>query len=87
MAWIQPLEIETWVINVFAGSPDIFGAIAIMVIASLAGFFRMSAISMFFMLTIFFLMFSGYIGMNFLVLFGLIGGLLAGYWISKIVSR
>jgi len=85
MTWIQPLELQTWIINIFAGNPDIFGAIAIMVIVGLAAFFRMTTLTMFFMLAVFILMFSGFIGMNFLIIFAMIGGLLVGYWISRIV--
>ncbi len=87
MSWIQPLELQTWIIQVFAGSPDIFAAVAILVIASMAAYFRMTGITMFFMLAVFFLMFSGFITSPLLILMALIGGLAIGYWISKLVSR
>ena len=83
MVWIEPLALETWMINVFAGNPDYFGAIAVLLITSLAGFFRMNGIGLFFMLGLFVLMFSGYIGLNFLIVFAIIGGLVIGYTISK----
>jgi hypothetical protein len=83
MEWIQSLELEKWIINVFSGNPEIFGAIAILVISGLAGYFRMNTLSMFFMLSIFLLMFSGYIGSSFVAIFAIIGGLLVGYFISR----
>jgi len=87
MEWIQPLQLETWLINVFSGNPDIFGSIMLIILATLAGYFRMSGISMFFMMGIFVILFSGYIGVTFTVLFAIIGGLLVGYWISKLVKN
>jgi len=85
MAWIEPLELQTWVINVFSGNPDIFGAIGIFLVASMAGYFRMNTLSMFFMLGIFILLFSGYIGTSLLVLMGIISGLLIGFMMSRIL--
>jgi len=81
--WIEPLNLRVWLIQVFAGSPDYFGAIAVLVITGMAGFFRMNGIGLFFMLGLFVLMFSGYIGLNFLIVFAIIGGLVIGYTISK----
>lgn len=82
-AWIEPLALKTWMIQVFSGNPDIFGAVAIFFIAGMAGYFKMNALSMGLMLLIFVAMFSGYIGLNFLIVFALIGGLLAGYLVAK----
>jgi uncharacterized protein (DUF58 family) len=83
MTFIEPLDLETWIINVFSGNPDYFGAIAVLVITGMAGYFRMNGIGLFFMLGLFVLMFSGYIGLNFLIVFAIIGGLVIGYSISK----
>ena len=38
----QPLELDYWLVNVFSGSWDIFLFVAIVLIAGLAGRFRMS---------------------------------------------
>jgi hypothetical protein len=83
MTWIQPLDLKTIIIQIFAGNPDYFGAIAVLVITGMAGYFRMNGIGLFFMLGLFVLMFSGYIGLNFLIVFAIIGGLVIGYSISK----
>lgn len=85
MAWIEPLELQTWIINVFSGNPDIFGAIGIFAISLMAGYFKMNAITMFFMIGIFVLMFSGYIGTSFLTIFAILGGLIIGYALSQII--
>ena len=84
MSFIQPLQLETWMIQVFAGDPEVFTAVALMVIASLAGFFRMNGISMFFMIGVFLIMFSGFINSPLLTFIAVIGGLLLGYTLSKI---
>ncbi len=81
--WIEPLELGTWIMNVFAGNPDIFMALALMFIAAGAAFFRMNTIGLFFMIILFVLMFSGFISSTLTVLIGIIGGLLVGYALSK----
>ena len=83
MNWVKPLELEKWIIQIFAGNPDIFAAIAFITIAGLAAFFRMNGIAMFFMLGLFFVMFSAYIQSPILVLFSILGGLLIGYVLSQ----
>ena len=42
MTWIQPFEMQTWIMNVFSGSPDIFLFLGIIMITSLAAYFKMS---------------------------------------------
>lgn len=84
MSWVEPLELETWIISIFAGDPEIFTAIALLVISSMAAYFRMNTISLFFMMGVFLLMFSGFISSPFLILISIIGGLAIGYFISRI---
>lgn len=86
MAWIEPLELETWFIRVFSGSPEIFSIVALILIAGMSAYFRMNGIAMFFMLGLFVFLFSAWIGNTFLILIAIIGGLLIGYWISKLVK-
>ncbi len=86
MAWIEPLALQTWFINVFSGNNEIFAAIAIMVIMSMGSFFRMGTLTMFLMLGIFIMMFSGIIGSPLLFIFAVIGGLVIGLTLSKIFS-
>ncbi len=84
MDWIQPLNLEVWLISVFAGTPEIFAGIALLVITALAATFRMSVIGLFFMIGMFLLMFSGFINSVLLILIAVIGGLALGYLIHRI---
>ena len=87
MSWIEPLSLEVWFVNVFSGTSEIFGAIAIIIIAGLAAYFKMNGVALAFMLGLFVFMFSPWIGDTFLILFSIIGGILIYYWISKIVQK
>jgi|24BtaG_2_1085350.scaffolds.fasta_scaffold00424_9 hypothetical protein len=88
MTWISPLEMETWIVNVFAGNPEYFIAIALFAIVSLAAYFRMNTLTMFFMITLFVIMFSGLqIMASWITLIAIIGGLLAGLALSKIFAK
>ena len=84
--WIEPLKLETWFINVLAGSSDIFLALALFFIFGMAGYFRMSPLITFFMLAMFLIMFSNYIVSYLLVIILVFGGLIVGFWISKLVK-
>ena len=86
VAWIEPLELETWLINVLAGSREIFMAVALFAILVMAGYFRMNGLTMGLMIFIFVLMFAGFLGNTFLIFVALIGGPLIGYGISKMIK-
>ena len=86
-SWVEPLELETIFVSIFAGSPDIFMALALAVIAGMAGFFRMTVTTLFFFLVLFVLMFSDYAPPAILAFFAIIGGLVVGYVISKFTDR
>lgn len=87
MAWIEPLELQTWAINVFAGDATYFAALAIFAILALAGYFRMNSVNTGFMVLVFLLMFSGFIPMSILIFVSIFAGLLVGYVMSKIVKN
>lgn len=84
MTWIEPLQLETWITSVFAGTPQIFLAIALLAIFGMAGYFRMPILSAFLMVIVFLFMFTGYISTSILVFAVIIGGLLIGFAIAKI---
>jgi len=86
MAFIEPLEMGTWLPSVFAGTPDVFLAIAILVIFGMAGYFKMDMLATFFMIVTFLLILSSFINSPIIMLIAVIGGLLIGYSISKIFS-
>lgn len=85
--FIQPLELKTWLMQVFAGNPDIFLVIALLVIISLAAMFRMNMAGMFLMVGIFLLMFSAFVSPILSILIFVIGSLLIGYWLYKVFAR
>lgn len=85
MVWIEPLDLEEWLINVFAGSATYFAPIAVFVILGLSAYFRLTGFSMIFMILVFLLMFTGYIPTSLLLFIAIGGGLVVGYVISKIV--
>lgn len=87
MSWIQPLELQTWFVSILSGSATYFAPIAIFAIIGMAAFFRMTSLTMGLMVIIFLLMFSGFIPASLLIFISLIGGLLLGYVISKIVKN
>ena len=85
--WIEPLKLETWFINVLSGSSDIFLALALFFIFGMSAYFRMSGLLMFFMLAMFLVIFSSYVTSYLLVMIGIFGGLLVGFWVSKLVKN
>jgi len=87
MTWTEPLELQTILINIFAGDATYFTAVAIFSIVALSGFFRMSGIVLGFMLMIFLLMFSEYVPPSLVILISIIGGMIVGYIIPKIVKN
>jgi len=71
-------------LQIFAGNPEIFAAIALLVITSMAATFRMTTIGLFFMIGMFLLMFSGFINSVLLIFIAIIGGLILGHLFYKI---
>jgi hypothetical protein len=87
MTWIEPLNLQVWIMSVFAGSPDIFLAVALLVISGMAGFFRMKVVTLFFMIGIFLLMFSGFVSSPLIIFIAVIAGLLIGFVISTTFNK
>ena len=87
MVWFEPLNLRVVITQIFAGSSEYFTAIALLFIAGLAGFFRMTALTLVFMVVIFFVMFVGYVDVSLYYLLITLTALLIGYWISRIVKN
>jgi len=86
MAWIESLTLETWLISVFAGSPEIFAVVSLLIITIVAAMFRMNTLGWGLMATIFLIMFTGMdYGLFTLIL--IMGGLVLGYFISQAFQR
>ncbi|MFP4457169.1 MAG: hypothetical protein ACLFPS_05860 [Clostridia bacterium] len=86
MVWIEPLQLERWLINVFAGDSSYFVALALFIILGLSAYFRMNSITLGFMVITFLLMFSGYIPKTLLIFIAIFGGLVVGHAVSNIVK-
>jgi len=83
-SFLEPLQLRTFFINIFAGNPDYFIAIAIITISAMAGFFRMTTLTLFFMLGIFIFTFKDFIlGSPILALFSIISGIAIGFTVSR----
>ena len=78
---------KTWLVQVLSGTPEIFVAIVIMVIMGMTGYFRMRGFSMFFMLILFFFMFAEVIPPSLIFFVAIIGGLMVGYTIARIIEK
>lgn len=88
MAWIEPFEFKTVIVNMFAGNPDIFIAIALITISAMSAYFRMSVVTMSFMIGIFILMFSSEVVQSpMITVFGIIAGLVIGLLVNRITKR
>lgn len=87
MAWISPLQLETWFGSVLAGSPEILTAIALLFIVSMAGYFRMNGIALFLMMGLFLVMFYTLLNSSLFILMLIIGGLIIAFTISRIFAR
>ena len=83
MAWIQPLNLEVWLVNVFSGTPEIFMAIALIVISGMAGYFRMPVMLMIMMLGTFLLLFMNTVISPILILMIVFGGLGIGIALGR----
>lgn len=84
--YVAPLGLQQIFVNTFAGSADYFVAIAVLAIIALSAVFRMTGLTMGIMLFVFILMFSGVIPSSLLIFIAIIGGLVLGYVISRIVK-
>ena len=78
MAWIEPLQLEYIIRNVFSGNTAIFTGIMILIITAMAGYFRMVGMTLFLMIGIFFIMFYNYIDQSIYFVLISVGGLLIG---------
>ena len=88
MAWIQPLDLQTILVNTLSGSNQIFTALAIISISGIAAFFHMDNIITLIMFGLFFIIMSVYapIGSGFFIFGTIITGLLVFFIISKLVK-
>ena len=88
MAFIESLNLQVWILQVFAGTPEIFAIVSLLVIASMAAMFRMNTLGMFLIIGIFLIIFSEFIvGFSMLTMTLIMGGLVLGYFIAKMITE
>ena len=85
--FIPPLELKTIFVQILAGSPTVFGGIALLSIAAICAAFRMNGMALSFMIALFFFMFAETLGNTFISVFAIIGGLVVGFFISQFIKR
>ena len=85
--FVEPLALETILVNILSGTPEIFFAIAMFFIFGMAAYFRMSFTIMMFMFILFLVMFNLWIPNIFLIMITVIGFLIVGRWVMRIFSR
>lgn len=85
MAWHEPFDLYYWFVNVFAGSMSIFLAIIFIVIAAMAGMFRMPTLIVGIMFALFIIMEATVMGNLFtLVLFVI--GLVIAWALARLIK-
>lgn len=85
MAFIQPLDLQTILISVFAGSVEIFIFLAFIFISGLAASFKMNGQHVLLMFALFGMFMAQFLG-GIYALIVLIGGLFAFFSISRLVK-
>lgn len=87
MDFIEPLSLQTWFVSILSGSQDIFLSLALFVIFGMAAYFRMNLLVMMFMLTAFLIIFNAYISNYILLIVAILGGIVLGIVIARIVKN
>jgi len=83
--WVNPLDLQTIFVDILAGSMDIFIFLSLIAIALMAAYFKMLNSTLLIMYAIFGIIMAQYFsGIYFLVI--LIGGLIIGYSLKKLIA-
>ena len=84
--FIEPLNLECWLVNVFAGTMDIFVFISFIFIAAMGARFRMINTTLLIIFALYAIIMAQFMtGIYFLVV--LIGGIISAWGIARIVKR
>lgn len=86
MSWVQPLDLQSILINHLAGSTQIFLFLSLIFIAILAGVFRFANYVLLATCVLFFFMFADYFSDVYFLMIVLLG-LIIGYSIGVIIKR
>lgn len=83
MAWHPPFDLYHWFVNVFAGDINVFLAVSFIVIAALAGMFRMAGTVVGAVFGLFVILLSVYMG-SITLLVVVIVALILGWLIARL---
>lgn len=83
--WIEPLNLECWLVNTFAGSMEIFTFVAIIAIAIMGTMFRMLNTTLLIFYGLFAVIMAQFME-GFFFLAVLIAGLIISFGIGRIVK-
>lgn len=87
MAWHQPFDLFYWWVNVFAGSLNMFLAIAFLIIAMLSGMFRFPTMITGIMFALFIVMLSAALSVtSFYILVLFILALIVGWSLARLLK-
>lgn len=86
MTWVQPLDLQTLLINTLSGSMDIFLGLALVFMAGLAAYLRIPDAIALILIGVFFIIMSPFIGNGYMILIILIATLLVYFAIAKLVK-
>lgn len=86
MTFVPPFDVQYWLLNVFSGSLGIFIGVALIVIAGLAAYFKMSN-SIFFISVFLFTLLMGTFISEFFIIAIVMAGLFVAYSLSRLYAR
>ena len=86
MAWIEPLDLRTILVNNLSGDLNIFIALSLVFFAGLAAYFRMQNEVALILIGLFFIIMSPVIGNAYLLLITLIATIMVYFAIARVVK-
>ncbi|GAG17830.1 unnamed protein product [marine sediment metagenome] len=84
--FIEPLDLQCWLVNTFAGTMDTFIFISMIVIAGIGAYFRMINATLLIMFALFAIVMANF-AQGYLFLVVLVIGLIVSLAIGRIVKR
>ena len=87
MTWINPLDLQTLLVNTLAGNYEIFIGLSLIFFAGMAAYFRMQNEIALVLIALFFVIMTPYIGNAYLIAVIIFATLLIYFAIARIVKN
>lgn len=87
MVFIEALDLQTWFVNVFSGTADIFFLLSFMFISFMTAVFKMKPLTTMIMLSLFIILMTQFVGDAFLIITLILAVIFIGISIGRIVTR